>query len=83
MWYTVLNREITIQDKTIRAGSIYRVVRHSQDEIHAHPLEGSSALQCGRLTITPLQARTIFTRPTKDFNDAVEESFMQSEANYC
>lgn len=89
MWYAVLTREITLQDKfigqahLIRAGSIYQVQKYSQDEIHAIPVEGVSAKQFGKLTLTPAQARTIFTRPTRDFDNAVEESIMQSEANYC
>lgn len=79
-WYAVLNRELNC---SIRAGSIYRVVRYSEDQVHAIPVEGTSAKHFGKLFLTPTEARTIFTRPTKDFNDAVEQSFLQSEANYC
>lgn len=79
MWYAVLRREF----KQIRAGSIYAVKKYDDQQVVCVPVEGTSAKQVGQLTLTVDMCRTFFTRPTKDFNDAIEESFMQSEANYC
>ena len=79
MWYAVLRREF----KDVRAGSIYAVKKYDNHQIICIPVEGASAVRTGRLTLTVEMCRTLFTRPTRDFNDAVEESFVQCEANYC
>ena len=85
MWYAVLRRELPIPltTKKIRAGSIYHVRKYNDQLILCSPVGGESAKQFGDIKIPTNDARTFFTRPTNDFNDAVEESFMQCEANYC
>ena len=85
MWYAVLRRELPVPltTKRIRAGSIYHVRKYNDQYVLCTPVEGESAKVFGDIKVPTTEARTIFTRPTRDFNDAVEESFMQCEANYC
>lgn len=83
MWYSVLRAEISVADKLIRAGSIYQVKKYTKDMILFIPQEGQSAKSAGEFKLPMGLARSLFTKPTQQFNDAVEESFMQSEANYC
>ena len=83
MWYSVLRTEMSVASNVIKAGSIYEVKKYNDKLILCIPTEGESAKRAGQFKTTIKEARTIFTRPTRDFNDAVEESFMQCEANYC
>lgn len=83
MWYAVTRYEVSYNNSIVRAGSIYQVRRDRKDNIVAVPMEGASAIKCGKFVLTQGQARDMFTKPTKSFNDAVEESIMQCEANYC
>ena len=84
MWYSVLRCEHTIPNiETVRAGSIYRVQRYTDEIVLCTPVEGMSAQKAGPFKISAAKARQVFTRPTQSFSDAVEESIMQCEANYC
>lgn len=88
MWYTVLNQELSLRDEfegnyhKIKAGSIYAVRKHGSG-ILAKPIEGITAKSFGSIELTTEEARRVFTKPTTSFSDAIEESIMQSEANYC
>ena len=83
MWYTVLRTELQWAGVLIRAGSIYQAKKYTENVILFIPCEGQSAKLAGRFKLPAAQARVMFTKPTKEFSDAVEESIMQCEANYC
>ena len=83
MWYTVLRTELQWAGVLIRAGSIYQAKKYTENVILFLPQEGHSAKLAGRFKLPVSQARVMFTKPTKSFGDAVEESIMQCEANYC
>ncbi len=88
MWYSVLKRELTLQEKfagsdvVIRAGGVYKVSKHLVDgqvgvrAVHVDELEKV-------MYFSPEEARGIFTTPTRNLDSAIEESFMVCEAVYC
>lgn len=88
MWFSVLKRELTLQEKfagstlVVRAGGVYKVSKHLVDgvigvmAVHVDEMEKV-------MYFTPEEARGIFTTPTRDLNSAMEESFMVCEAVYC
>jgi len=88
MWYAVLNQELNLKDEfegkphKVQAGSIYAVRKYANDVL-AKPVEGMSAKAFGPIELTRAEARRVFTKPTMSFSDAIEQSIMQCEANYC
>lgn len=86
MWYTVLKKEMTVNGVTAKAGTIY-----TAKKVELFINEGwvqFTALdeQVAQLKETALPQRMCkdwFTKPTKDLDSAMEESFMVCEAVYC
>ena len=87
MWYAVLRKELTLQEKfagstfTVPAGTVWNVKKDDAVGVRADNIDEASPY--GPLHFTVKEAQLIFTRPTKDLGSAVEESFMVSEAVYC
>lgn len=82
-YYAVL----TSEQFGTRAGSIFIVKKTHNEMVEGYRCDidknGQVVQQKSRIVITKKVARKIFTTPTKDWNSALEESFMQCEANYC
>jgi hypothetical protein len=88
MWFSVLKRELNLQEKfagstvVVRTGGVYKVSKHLVDGV-----VGVRAVHIDELEkvmyFSPEEARGIFTTPTKSLDSALEESFMICEAVYC
>ena len=87
MWYAVLRKELMLQEKfagstfTIPAGTVWVVKKDDAVGVRADNIDEAS--DYAPLFVTPKEAQMIFTKPTKDLDSAVEESFMVCEAVYC
>ena len=81
IWYSVMKIEhkIATSGDTLMAGVVLKVAKTSDGLISATQCFGAKK----SYTFTADQCRKMMTRPTVDLDSAMEESFMQSEANYC
>ena len=81
IWYSVMKTEhkIATSGDILMAGVVLKVAKMSDGLISATQCFGAKK----SYTFTVEQCRKMMTRPTVDLDSAMEESFMQSEANYC
>lgn len=85
MWYAVLQKEIswysTLLEKHIpvQAGRVYKVEKDSPNFVRAVNVHNPADV----LHFSKQEAKVLFTRPTKDLDSAMEESFMVCEREYC
>ena len=71
-----------------KAGSMFAVNKIESDSITARCLDMTYTPPIfkhghGNLVLTVSTARDIFTKPTKDLTDLIEESIMVCESVYC
>ena len=89
-WYTVAKKET----QGFRAGSVFKTWKDGieQDTVWVvkqnfsyNPATGLTVgINIGNpMKYSKLYARKIFTTPVRNLEDAMEESVMQCEANYC
>lgn len=90
MWYSVLKQELTLQENF--AGTTYKVPAGTVWAVKKGLVDGimgvvathiDDAYKYGPLYFFVDEARSLMTKPTKDLNSAIEESFMVSESVYC
>ena len=85
MWYAVLRRELTLQEKfagstfKVMAGTVWIVKKDAEHGVRADHIHN----KYGPLFLDQEDARKIFTRPTKDIDSVMEESINVCEAVYC
>lgn len=85
MWYTVLHSTAFDQDG-YKAGTIYNCVyRPNIKKVAMYKInqKDDTLEQTASFVISREVARQYFSAPTESFLDAMEQSFMVSEAAYC
>ena len=78
MWYAVLNKE----SMGFKAGSVFSCLSVSKEEVEVNHIGSSKNMIVG-WTMSKQVAKVAFTRPTRDLDSAMEESFMVCEREYC
>lgn len=81
IWYSVMKTEHKLAQGSdvLMAGVVLKVAKLSDGSISCKQVFGAKK----SYTFTAEFCRQYMTRPTVDLDSAMEESFMQSEANYC
>lgn len=81
IWYSVMKTEHILPHggSTLMAGAVFKVAKFSDCLVSVTQLFGAKSTYY----FTPEQCRMLMTTPTQDLDDAMEQSFLQSEANYC
>ena len=81
IWYSVMKTEHKLAQggDTLMAGVVFRVAKFSDLLVQCTQVFGAKKTYY----FTPEQCRMLMTKPAVDFDSVMEESFMQSEANYC
>ena len=80
MWYAVTKREHrTSNGDYIMAGVVFAVSKSTHGLVKCTHVHGVPKTYMFRKAT----CKDIFTKPVRDLDSAIEESFMQSEANYC
>lgn len=81
IWYSVMKTEhkVATSGDTLMAGVVLKVAKSTDGLVSATQCFGAKKTYY----FTPAQCRMLMTKPTQDLDSAMEESFMQSEANYC
>lgn len=84
MWYTVLSCTEFDADG-YKAGTIYNCVKRKDGKVGMYRVDPATdhLEQTPSFLISPEVARKFFSKPTKSFTDAMEQSFMVCEAAYC
>ena len=81
IWYSVMKSEHRLADtgEILMAGVVLKVAKMADGLISCKQVFGAKK----SYTFTAEFCRQYMTRPTVDLDSVMEESFMQSEANYC
>lgn len=81
IWYSVTKTEHKLPHggTLMAAGVVFKVAKFSDMLVQCTQCFGPK----NTYYFTPEQCRMLMTKPTVDFDAVMEESFMQSEANYC
>lgn len=95
MWYTVLREEVKLstsyrnqpglREVLYKAGTVMSATKRENDLVRLDRMKGPDEFVDSSefIIMTTNECKEYLTKPTKDFDDAIEESFMVCEAAYC
>lgn len=90
MWYTVAKKEFEVNGRVVKAGSIYKAksfdfkigLSYSEPWVNFVAIDDMVA-SVPFVNIPKKACLDFFTKPVKDLDSAMEESFMVCERVYC
>lgn len=95
MWYTVLKEEVKLstsfkdvsglREVLYKAGTVMSATKRENNLVRLDRMNGPDEFADSSefILMTTNECKEYLTKPTRDFDDAIEESFMICESVYC